>query len=136
MTLPATTNSIDNIRRQAREAIEVIMPDYVLSVSKSDTPNEDKRKALETMAKLAGFDKEKTDNLMTVHWTINGGVVTMDVTPAATHSPLDQEVTDVIPKEVAAENIPSSQNEPVNQLTPEDAFLSTFQTMENLLEGL
>jgi hypothetical protein len=98
---------------------------YFERLADEAVPTEDMRKALELGVKVKQMDKDRTDNLLTVSWTINGGVISMDVKqPEKTLEVLEDvapSATDVAIKDA---------------VTPETAFLSTFTVSENLLDDL
>ena len=104
---------------------------YFTRLADDAVPTDDLRKALELGVKVKQMDKDRTDNLLTVSWTINGGTITMDVKPPEKHLEVLDDISD------AVEATPSSPSEPVKPtLTPEIAFLSTFTVSENLLDDM
>jgi hypothetical protein len=103
---------------------------YFERLAETETHTDDLRKALELGVKVKQMDKDRTDNLMTVSWTINGGTITMDVKPHEKPLEILEDVTDVV---VATDATDVAVKDAV---TPETAFLSTFTVSENLLDDL
>ncbi len=115
-----------------REGTITVARDYYLRLADSEqTDVDDLRKALEIGARVMGaLQPEKTDNLLQVSWTINGGTVTFDAKQAAT--PELELVEDVTPKQPEAQS--PTLAEAATLAAPDPT--ATFQVVDNLLDSL
>jgi hypothetical protein len=99
-----TQTITDNFEHISREAAkEVHMQAMTLIATKLASEEQlsmaDAVKVAEFTAKRTGvMNQEKADNLPTIHWTINNGTVTMDITPAAVETEA-VEVVEEVPTE-------------------------------------
>jgi hypothetical protein len=113
-----------------REGTINVARDYYLRLADEDSADvDDLRKALEIGAKVMGaLQPEKTDNLLQVSWTINGGTVTIDAKQAP--APELEIVEDVTPKTVEVPTL-----EQAAAAAPVDPT-SKFDVVDNLLDSL
>lgn len=123
-----------------REALITMVREGTLSVAQDyyerlrdeeETSIDDLRKALEIGAKVMGaLQPEKTDNLLQVSWTINGGTVTFDAKPQAPELELVQDITDVAAKEPKTPTLEEAST------TKQPDPTASFAMVDNLLDQL
>jgi len=123
-----TISKKDQFRQSVEDGGEQVVLEYFKRLAEPGVGVDDLRKAVEFVAKVHGLNQqEKTDSLMTVSWTINGGNVTIGVEKP--QAPTAELVEDVTPKDSTAA-IEGSPEEPPVPATP--SF--TLPSVENLLE--
>lgn len=86
---------IENFDALSREAAKVLHMDALRALSEK-MHNGDEQSIADlvkigefTGKRLSMFQNEKSDNLPTIHWTINGAQVTMEMKPAEPSAPVE-----------------------------------------------
>lgn len=107
------STDIDKIREDYLNGMKSVLPDYFTKLKDDDQSSvDDLRKAIELGAKVLGIaSNEKVENMPTISWTINGGVVQIGSTQT------DTPAIDVVATTV--EESSSSPGEPVVAPQPE-----------------
>lgn len=124
----AEKNHREELVDMVREGTLNVARDYYLRLAEEGADVDDLRKAMEIGAKVMGaLQPEKTDNLLQVSWTINGGAVTFDA--KQTSAPLVEQVeSDII--DVAVKTLEQA------AATPEPDPTSKFEMVDNLLDSI